>query len=150
VIVASSELYTLRGMVTMVDGGFDPLHAGHVDLFECAAGYGLPVLCNVSGDDYVKTKHPPLLPAHQRVRIIDAIRFIDYVHLSSDSTASVIELVAPRRFVKGADWKGRLPEDETSTCRRVGTDIVFADTVSDSSTRILREYGRAAGSWDGP
>ena len=35
-IVATRELSGHRGRVTMVDGGFDPLHPGHVAYFEAA------------------------------------------------------------------------------------------------------------------
>jgi len=124
----------------MVDGGFDPLHDGHIDYFEAAKGLGSPVLCNVSSDEYVATKHPPLLPDERRVRVIDAIRYVDYVHLSHTSTAEVLEKLAPRAYVKGADWEGRLPPEEVRLCEALGVEIVFLDTVRDSSTRLLDAY----------
>ncbi len=46
----------------MVDGGFDPLHGGHIAYFRAARELGRPLLCNLSGDDYVRAKHEPLLP----------------------------------------------------------------------------------------
>ena len=41
-IVAFEELKAHRGKVAMVDGAFDPLHAGHVDYFEEAADSRAP------------------------------------------------------------------------------------------------------------
>src|SRR4051794_20485683 len=81
-IVPTSDLTRLRGKVAMVDGGFDPIHDGHIDYFREASELGPPVLCNVSSDEWVETKHPPLLGHAERARVIDAIRYIDYVHIS--------------------------------------------------------------------
>ena len=45
-----------------------------------------------------------------------------------------------RYFAKGADWEGRLPPEELDACREAGTEIVFLDTVVDSSTDVLRRF----------
>lgn len=127
----------------MVDGGFDPLHAGHVEYMRAAAELGAPVLCNVSSDDWVGRKHAPLLPQDERVKVIDAIRYIDYTHASSVSTVAVLRILRPRFYVKGADWSGRLPDDEVAACEELGIEPVFLDTVRNSSTRILEDYTSA-------
>ncbi len=138
-IVETADLGTLAGQVAMVDGGFDPLHAGHITYFEAAARLGVPVLCNVSGDHYVARKHPPLLPEAERIRVIDAIRHITYTHLSQTSTEEILRRLRPRYYVKGADWRGRLPAEQVEICAAQGTDVVYLDTVTDSSSRRLRE-----------
>ena len=139
-IVATEDLGRQRGRVTLVDGGFDPLHHGHVAYFEAAAGLGLPVLCNVSSDDYVARKHPPFLDQAERAAIIDAIRWIECTHLSSVPTAEVLRLLEPRYYAKGADWRGRLPQAEVQTCAELGIAVVYLDTVLNSSTAILERY----------
>ena len=139
-IVSTADLPGLSGTVAMVDGGFDPLHAGHVDYFEAAAELGLPVLCNVSSDAYIASKHPPLLPGEQRARIIDSIRYVSYVHLSDIATVEVLERLRPRMYVKGDDWKGRLPEAETEACERLGIEVRYLDTVRDSSSKLLASF----------
>ena len=121
----------------MVDGGFDPLHGGHIAYFRAAAELGAPVLCNVSGDAYVSRKHPPVIPERERIAVIDAIRYIEYVHLSNMSTAAVLKRVAPGWYVKGADWRGRLPAEEVSVCESKGVEIVFLETVTNSSTQLF-------------
>ena len=124
----------------MVDGGFDPLHHGHVAYFEVAAGLGLPVFCNVSSDEWVAGKHPPLLDQAERGAVIDAIRFVAYTHPSSVSTAEVLQLLEPRYYAKGADWEGRLPEEELAICAERGIEVVYLDTVVESSSAILVRY----------
>jgi cytidyltransferase-like protein len=136
-IIETSSLPAYRRRVAMVDGGFDPLHAGHIDYFEAAAELELPVLCNVASDAYVSRKHPPLLPEGQRVRLIDSIRYIALTHLSRSTTEAVLRELQPRYYVKGADWRGRLPAGELAACEELGVEVVFLDTVSESSTAIL-------------
>jgi bifunctional ADP-heptose synthase (sugar kinase/adenylyltransferase) len=140
VIVPTHGLEDLRGVVTMVDGGFDPLHDGHVAYFAVAAELGNPVLCNVSGDEYVSTKHPPHLTEGKRARVIDSIRHIDYVHISHATTAEVLRELRPKVYAKGADWRGRLPDEEVSICSELGIEIAYLDTVTDSSTRLLEAF----------
>jgi cytidyltransferase-like protein len=143
VIVPAGELGKLAGVVSMVDGGFDPLHAGHIAYFRAAAELGAPVLCNIASDAWVARKHPPLLPQSDRGDIIDAIRWIDYTHLSQTTTADVLSALRPRFYVKGSDWRGRLPIGEQRVCAEHQIQVVFLDTVQDSSTGILERYEQA-------
>lgn len=139
-IVTTSALPRYRRAVTMVDGGFDPLHAGHIAYFRAAAELGLPVLCNVSGDDWVARKHAPLLTQQERGAVLDAIRWIELVHLSHTTTRDVLAQLEPKYYAKGADWEGRLPADEAALCAGRGIEIVYLDTVLNSSTAILERY----------
>jgi cytidyltransferase-like protein len=141
VILDFDQLPDYRGKVAMVDGAFDPLHNGHIEYFKSAARLGLPVLCNVASDRYVRTKHRPLLSEDQRAAVIDAIRYIDYVHVYQIDTETVLRQLRPRYYVKGSDWKTRgLPPDQAVICREHGIEIVYLDTVLDSSSRILKEF----------
>lgn len=139
-IVETRSLGSLAGTVTMVDGGFDPIHAGHIAYLRAAAKLGLPVLCNVSSDDWVCRKHAPLLPQAQRSEVIDAIRYVDFTHPSTLPTVDVLAAARPRYYAKGADWRDRLPKDELEVCERYEIEVVFLDTVRDSSTAILERY----------
>jgi cytidyltransferase-like protein len=139
-IIAFDQLQALRGTVGMVDGGFDPLHRGHIEYFRAAAQLGVPVLCNLSSDAYVSSKHPVFLPEDQRAAIIDAIRYIDYTHINPYDTETALRELRPRYYIKGADWRGRLPTEQVDICRTHGIEIVYLDTVLDSSSRILRDY----------
>jgi bifunctional ADP-heptose synthase (sugar kinase/adenylyltransferase) len=82
------------------------------------------------------------LTQEQRALVIDAFRDIDYVHLEQATTAQVLAELQPRAFVKGGDWTSDIPEDEQRVCREHGVEIVFLDTILDSSTRLLTEFLR--------
>ncbi len=148
-IVETADLGRYRHAVAMVDGGFDPLHPGHVEYFRAAATLGVPVLCNVTSDEYVARKHAPLLAQRERARLLDAIRYLDLVHCSATTTVDVLALLEPRYYVKGADWQGRLPEDEIALCASRGIEVVYLDTVLDSSTSILERYAQRTASRQG-
>ena len=139
-IIPTEKLGEHRGKVAMVDGGFDPIHGGHIAYFREAARLGAPVLVNLSSDEYVARKHRVFLPQHERAAILDSIRYIDVVHLSQTTTEEVLGLLAPRFYVKGSDWEGKLPAGEVAACEREGVEIVYLDTVMNSSTEILRRY----------
>jgi glycerol-3-phosphate cytidylyltransferase-like family protein len=137
-LIETADLPGHRGKVSMVDGGFDPLHHGHIEYFEQAAGLGLPVLCNLAPDEWVAAKHPVLLTQAHRARVVDAIRHIAYTHLAHGSTVDVLAELRPRYYVKGADWEGRLPEPELAACAEHGIEVVYLDAVLDSSSAIVR------------
>jgi cytidyltransferase-like protein len=141
VIVDFDELSAYRGKVAMVDGAFDPLHKGHIEYFRAAVdAVDVPLLCNVASDRYVRTKHPPLLPEDQRAAIVDAIRFISYTHINRFDTETILRELRPKYYVKGKDWDGRLPAEQVRICAELGIGIVYLDTVTDSSTRILEQF----------
>jgi len=139
-IVGYRDLRQYRKKVAMVDGAFDPLHRGHIEYFRAAAEQlDVPLLCNVASDRYVWTKHPPLLPEVQRAAIVDAIRFIGYTHVNQFDTETILRELQPKYYVKGKDWEGRLPPEQVKICREHGIEVVYLDTVFDSSTRILND-----------
>jgi cytidyltransferase-like protein len=140
-ILEFEQLKDYRGRVAMVDGAFDPLHRGHVEYFRAATEQlDVPLLCNVASDSYVRTKHPPLLPEDQRAAVVDAIRYISYTHVNRFDTETILRELRPKYYVKGRDWEGRLPSDQVTICRECGIEVVYLDTVLDSSSRLLQQY----------
>jgi len=138
-IVAWDALPGLAGAVVMVDGSFDPLHDGHIAYFQAAAELNRPVLCNIADDAWTESKHLVLLPQDQRARVIDAIRFVTYVHVSRHSTRDVLAQLRPHSYVKGADWirRGGVPADEAKLCAELGIEVRYVDTVLNSSTQLI-------------
>ncbi len=142
VIVATDSLHALPERVVMVDGSFDPIHEGHVAYFESAAALGLPVLCNIAPDSWTSTKHAVLLSQQQRSVVIDAFRAISYVHASHLSTKEVLQALKPAIYAKGSDWKDRggIPEAEQQVCDALGIEVVYLDTVLNSSSALLKNW----------
>ena len=142
-ILSFDELPQYAGQVAMVDGAFDPLHAGHIEYFQTAGmTVGMPLLCNVASDRYIRTKgRPPLLGEETRAIVVDALRDIRYTHINQHDTETILEQLRPSHYVKGADWKTRgLPPRQVEICGRLGIQIVYLDTMRDASSRILERF----------
>ena len=74
--------------------------------------------------------------------MLDAIRFISFVHLSSTSTLEVLKLLKPRLYIKGNDWiaRGGVPNEEQDACNSLDIEVKYLDTVLNSSTQLLADW----------
>ena len=126
----------------MVDGSFDPIHDGHIGYFKAASELGKPLLCNIAPDSWTITKHPVFLEQDLRGIVLDAIKYISYVHLAGVATVEVLRLLQPRFYIKGNDWiaRGGVPKNEAEVCSEFGIEIVYLPTVTNSSSQILKEW----------
>lgn len=145
-ILSFDALSSFENQLTMVDGSFDPLHEGHIEYFRLASGLGIPVICNIAPDSWTASKHRILLSQNQRAQIIDSIRYIDFVHASAVSTADVLKQVKPRIYAKGDDWqkRGGIPAGERESCQSLGIEIVYLNSVLNSSTSLLSRFDSSA------
>jgi len=134
-----------------VDGSFDPLHDGHIEYFRAAAAVGHPLFCNIASDKWTESKHRVLLSQQQRGVVIDAIKYISFVHLSATTTLTVLELLQPKVYIKGSDWvaRGGIPSEEKEICQKLGIEIIYLDTVTNSSSRLLAEWSATPTSIEG-
>jgi len=131
-----------------VSGGFDPVHIGHIRLFREASKLGsLTVILNT--DDFLmKKKGFVFMPLEERREIIQSIRYVDKVVISTDKDMTVCDTLTwlkPDIFANGGDRvEGNTPEYEV--CKRLGIEMVFGvggDKVQSSSqlTGKLRVVG---------
>ena len=74
-----------------------------------------------------------------RAAIVDAIRYISYTHVNQFDTETILRELQPKYYVKGKDWEGRLPSEQVKICGEYAIQVVYLNTVLDSSTRILNE-----------
>ncbi len=129
----------------MVDGAFDPLHAGHLAYLQAAKDMGLgPLLCAVASDaDILAKGRAPFLPQESRVAIMEALSLVDYVILKDRPTEAILEALQPHAYVKGADWQDGLPQAQMDVCQRLGIPIRFTETLVDSSSHRLQTWALA-------
>ena len=141
-ILSTKELRLYANKLALVDGSFDPIHDGHIKYFQGASQLGVPVLCNVAPDSWTSSKHKVLLNQKQRGVVLDSIKYLDFIHLSSISTAEVIQLLEPRYYLRGDDWltRGGIPKIEESLCRNLGIEIRYLQTVTNSSSKLLQNW----------
>ena len=95
----------------MVSGGFDPVHIGHIRLFQEAKKLGDELVVYINNDNWLrKKKGYVFMPEHDRQEIIEAFKAVDRViisnHIENTDDMSVcmglIE-IKPHIFANGGD-----------------------------------------------
>ena len=120
-------------------GYFNPLHKGHIRLFQEAKKYGKELIVIVNNDFQVKLKGAkPFMTEDERLEVVRAIRYVDAAILAIDTDRTVRKTLAqlePGVFVKGGDSTiENVPE--MALCKRLGFKVVFGvggDKVQSSS-----------------
>jgi hypothetical protein len=77
--------------------------------------------------------------------VVDAIRYISFTHVNRFDTETILRQLRPKYYVKGRDWEGRLPSEQVRICGEYGIEVVYLDTVIDSSSRLLKSYTEQQG-----
>lgn len=116
----------------MVSGGFDPIHPGHIRLFEDAKKLGDRLVVVVNNDHWINLKKGMgFMSAEDRAEIISAFSCVDDViiskHKKDTEDMSVCEDIIdlnPDIFANGGD---RFADDipEFQICRKLGIEMVF-------------------------
>ena len=80
--------------IVVVSGGFDPLHKGHVRLFNEAKKIGHKLICGLNSDKWLVRKNGQVsLNFGERSEIISSFRAIDEVISFNDSDETAIDLL---------------------------------------------------------
>ena len=127
-----AKLTTGQRKVVMVSGGFDPMHIGHVRLFEEAKKLGDELIVVLNNDHWLTLKKGyAFMSQADRKEIILSVGAVDKVlitkHKKNTADISVckeIEMLRPDVFANGGDRKyDNIPEYEL--CRRLGIAMAF-------------------------
>lgn len=98
--------------IIFVNGCFDVLHPGHIQLFEYAKSLGDYLIVAIDSDEKVaqmKGKERPIFSQEDRSKVLQAIRYIDVVHIfnSKEELEDLIKTINPDIMIVGSDWKGK-------------------------------------------
>jgi cytidyltransferase-like protein len=119
-----------------VSGGFDPLHIGHVRMFEEAKALGDWLIVILNNDNWLRDKKGnEFMPEHERVEVIKALRAVDEVVLTdhkpgeyhtNKSVVRTLRKLRPHIFANGGD---RHPEGdpvpEVTLCQELGITMIY-------------------------
>lgn len=142
---------TLRGegkKIVLCHGVFDLIHPGHIAYFEEARRLGDILVVSITAAKYVR-KGPgrPYFDDGQRMKVLSAIEYIDYVLLSEGYTADdMIICVEPDFYVKGNEYSdssnditGKIVE-ETELVEMHGGKVCFTNGQVFSSTKLINKF----------
>ncbi len=127
--------------VVLANGVFDLLHVGHIRYLKEAKSLG-DILVVAVNDDHsarlIKGEGRPLIPAEERMEVLSAVSYIDYlVKFSQPTVEKVISTLKPDIQAKGTDYTiETVPEREV--VRSYGGEIaITGDPKLHSTSAIL-------------
>jgi rfaE bifunctional protein nucleotidyltransferase chain/domain len=107
----AAELKAAKKKIVTVNGSFDILHAGHLDMLEEAKQQGDILFVGINSDRSVrgyKGEDRPFIPEQERAALLVALICVDYVVILDGAGAGVeddfIRAVKPRIHANGAEY----------------------------------------------
>jgi len=80
--------------VSLVTGGFDPIHSGHIAYFKAARELGHSLCVGVNSDSWLtRKKGKPFMSIDERISIIRELRCVDVVIEFRDQDESACEAI---------------------------------------------------------
>ena len=123
--------------VVAVSGGFDPLHVGHVRMFEEARKLGDKLVVILNNDHWLKDKrgYESFMPQDERKEILEFLHCVDAVVLTDHrpgeyfkdrSVCRALRKIKPHVFANGGDRKpDGDPVPEVALCQNLGIKLVY-------------------------
>ena len=124
-----------------VNGAFDVLHSGHLDLIDFASMLGGRLLVALDTDEkirYNKGADRPFNNLKNRKNLISMLKPVDYVvsFNSDQELEDIIKRYEPDVMVKGSDWRGKKIVGE-EYCKEI---VFYERTDDESTTKTLQNF----------
>lgn len=121
-------------MKIFVNGTFDILHRGHLELLNYAKSLGDFLLVGIDSDLRVKEKKGLNRPIHnqeERKFFLENLKSVDSVDIfsSDDELKNMIRSFKPDIMVVGSDWKGKSVIGSYYAAK-----LIFFDRIGDYAT----------------
>ena len=134
-------IHFLPAKKIFVNGAFDVLHSGHLDLLDFASNLGGHLMVAIDTDrriEYNKGKGRPFNNWFTRKHLMSRLKPVDEVVVfdTDSDLVRIIQEYQPDIMVKGSDWKGKkiIGEDD---CK----DVIFYERSNDQSTsKTLEDF----------
>jgi D-beta-D-heptose 7-phosphate kinase/D-beta-D-heptose 1-phosphate adenosyltransferase len=128
-------------MKIFVNGTFDVLHPGHLDLLQYAKGLGDFLLVAIDSDDRVASRKGldrPLNPQYNRLKLIQSLRWVDDAMIfdSDLELTQIVKQYRPHKMIVGSDYK-----DKTVIGSEYARELIFySRSTPYSSSQILENF----------
>lgn len=124
-----------------VNGSFDVLHTGHLDLLDFAGSLGSELLVAIDTDrriEYNKGKDRPFNNLNTRKRLMSMLKPVTDVKVfdTDEELVGIIREYSPDIMVKGSDWRGGKILGE-EYCKEI---VFYERTNGESTTKTLEDF----------
>ena len=122
-----------------VNGCFDVLHRGHIELLKFAKSQGMCLIVGIDTDSRVKSmkgENRPFNNEKDRQYFLESIRYVDKVVVFDSENQLKKHLLEHKIdvMIVGSDWKGK-----PVVGQEIVKNVVFFDRVGNySTTRIIQ------------
>jgi len=133
----------------MVSGGFDPIHAGHVQMIKEASIYGDVIIVANSDDWLMRKKGYVFMSFEERRLILKEIKGVAIVAAVDDSDGTVcdaLQKIRPDYFANGGD-RGKSNTPEQDICEELGIEMLWGiggdyklNSSSDLAKNLIKNY----------
>jgi len=128
-------------MKIFVNGTFDVLHPGHLDLLNYAKSLGDFLLVAIDSDHRVASKKGldrPFNPQYNRLMLLKNLRAVDAVEIfnSDEELTNIVKNYSPDIMIVGSDY-----QNKTVIGSEYARQLKFFDrTTPHSTTKILENF----------
>lgn len=132
--------------VSIVSGGFDPLHVGHIELFQRAKDLADELWVILNTDEFlIQKKGKPFMPFEERKVILKNLKMVNLVVPCIDKDQTVCETLKKLRkvalpsdelmFCNGGDRTSGENTPEHNVCNVIGIETIYGlgDKIQSSS-----------------
>lgn len=137
--------------ITLITGGFDPVHSGHIAYFKAAKTLGDILIVGLNSDEWLERKKGrAFMPWNERLCVINNLSMVDEVYTFDDSDGSARQFIHQVRahhptakliFANGGDRTSKnIPEMDVIDNNLEFVFGVGGEDKKNSSSWILEEW----------
>lgn len=145
--------------IMILSGGFDPVHEGHVAMFEHAAKLAHEVIVGLNSDAWLtRKKGKPFMKFESRLIVVSSMRAVDLATKFNDDDGTACDLISSIykeycdeynhlklriAFGNGGDRSGKdkIPTAEAIMCEKLGIEMVWGvggEEKANSSSWLIK------------
>ena len=134
-LILRNKLKKQKKKLIVTNGCFDILHPGHIKIFESSKKLGDRLLVLLNSDKSIKLNKGskrPILKLSERLTILSAIKYIDYIIVFHQKTPkNILIKLKPEVLTKGAQYK---------KLKIVGSELIIKNGGAVKVIPMLKNY----------
>jgi len=132
--------------IVLINGTFDPIHAGHVNLLNFSRYLGDITVVLINSDESIKKlkgSERPFLNQKDRAYILSSFTFVDYVYIfDEERITKYFDIIKPHIWLKGGDYNDETIEKTELNAAKVNGIKIY------SLPRDIIEFGNNSSGTD--